>query len=169
MSMVANRIASRLPRVGALEVARLHDRRVQVEIVRHDGGTEDADGEVEHRRIGDDLGARHQPVEHGGERWLRQRQLDDEAEADHDHQRHHQRLELAKAARLQGEHQQHFDAGQGDAEGKVEAEQQLERDRRADQLGKVAGDDGELAQQPEEHPGRGAVALRGRPARDRGR
>ena len=88
-----------------------------------------------------------------------QRQLDDEAEPDHDHQRHHQRLELAKAARLQCEDQQHFDAGQGDAEGKVEAEQQLERDRRADQLGKVAGDDGELAEQPEEHPGRGAVAL----------
>ena len=137
--------------------------------MRHDGGTEDADGEVEHRRIGDDLGARHQPVEHGGERWAGQRQLDDEAEPDHDHQRHHQRLELAKAARLQCQDQQHLDAGQGDAEGKVEAEQQLERDRRADQLGQVAGDDGELAEQPEERSASRRRSAGGRPARDRGR
>ena len=73
--------------------------------MRHDGGTEDADGEVKHRRIGHDLGARHQPIEHGGKRRLGQRQFDDEAESDHDHQRHHQRLELAKAPRLQGQYQ----------------------------------------------------------------
>ena len=49
-SMVANRIASRLLACGVAILARLHDRRVQVEVVRHDGGAEDADGDVEHRR-----------------------------------------------------------------------------------------------------------------------
>ena len=49
-SIVAKRIASRLAldRVGVL--ARLHDRRVQVQVVRHHRGAEDADGDVEHVR-----------------------------------------------------------------------------------------------------------------------
>ena len=36
-------------------LARLHDRRVQVEVVRHHGGPEDADGDVEHVAVAQDL------------------------------------------------------------------------------------------------------------------
>ncbi len=38
--------------VGAFVGPGLHDRGVQIEIVRHEGGADDADGDVEHGRIG---------------------------------------------------------------------------------------------------------------------
>ena len=41
--------------VGPLEPAGLHDRGMQVEIMRHHGRAEDADGDVEHLGIGHDL------------------------------------------------------------------------------------------------------------------
>ena len=46
--------------VVALVGAGLHDRGVQIEIMRHHRGADDADGDVEHLRIGDDLGGRHE-------------------------------------------------------------------------------------------------------------
>jgi len=36
--------------------ASLHEAGVEIEIVRHDGGTEDADGDVEHFAVAEDLG-----------------------------------------------------------------------------------------------------------------
>ena len=42
----------------SLEGAGLHHRGVEIEVVRHHGRAEDADRDVEHRRIGDDLGRR---------------------------------------------------------------------------------------------------------------
>ena len=50
-SMVAKRIASRLPSKVSRVAARLDDRRVQVQVVRHHGGAEDADGDVEHAAV----------------------------------------------------------------------------------------------------------------------
>ena len=41
-----------------LEFARLHDRGMQIEIMRHDGRAEDADRDVEHARIGQNFGPR---------------------------------------------------------------------------------------------------------------
>ena len=43
-SSVAKRMASRLD-----------DGRVQVEVVRHDRGAQNADGDIQHHRIGHDL------------------------------------------------------------------------------------------------------------------
>ncbi len=50
-------------RVVALIGARLHDRGVQIEIMRHHGRADDADRDVEHLRIGDDLGRRHEAAQ----------------------------------------------------------------------------------------------------------
>ncbi len=93
------------------------------------------------------------PSENRSKRRLCQRQFDHEAEADHDQQRHDERLDPAKAARLQAEDEQHLDSRQSDAEDEIEAEQELERDRRSDQLGKVTGNDGQLAKKPENETG----------------
>ena len=41
-----------------LEIARLHDGGVQVEIVRHHGRAEDADAHVEHLLVLENFGAR---------------------------------------------------------------------------------------------------------------
>ena len=47
-SIVANLIASRFPAGDALEIARLHDGGMQIEVMRHDGRAQDADADVEH-------------------------------------------------------------------------------------------------------------------------
>ena len=41
--------------LGRFYLPRLHDRRVQIEIVRHHRRSENSDGDVEHLRIGHDL------------------------------------------------------------------------------------------------------------------
>ena len=43
--------------------AGLHDAGMQIEIVRHHGRAEDAEREVEHLRIGDDLGRRREALD----------------------------------------------------------------------------------------------------------
>ena len=50
-SIVAKRIASRLLVARVAVLARLHDRRVQVQVVRHHRRAEDADRDVEHVRV----------------------------------------------------------------------------------------------------------------------
>ena len=61
-SIVANRTASRLLADVVEILARLHDRRVQVQVVRHHGRAEDADRDVEHLRVAHDLGRWQQPA-----------------------------------------------------------------------------------------------------------
>ena len=56
-SSVAKRMASRFDAVVGQHLPGLHDGRVQVEVVRHHRGAQDADRDVEHRRVGHDLGA----------------------------------------------------------------------------------------------------------------
>jgi hypothetical protein len=57
----------------------LHDGAVQIEIVRHDGGAQDSDRDVEHGRVGDDFAARNQPQTDRSERGPGQDQLHREA------------------------------------------------------------------------------------------
>ena len=61
---------------------RLHDRRVQVQVVRHDRRAEDADRDVEHVGIADDLGARQQPLHDAGQVGPGEPQLDRERPGD---------------------------------------------------------------------------------------
>ena len=53
--MVASLIASRLSVDAVAEAPRLHDAGMQIEIVRHHGGAENAEREIKHVRIGHDL------------------------------------------------------------------------------------------------------------------
>ena len=55
LSSVAKRIASRLPRSSRSKPPGLDDRAVQIEVVRHHRRADDADRDVQHRRVGDDL------------------------------------------------------------------------------------------------------------------
>ena len=61
---VDRRIADRLAAAGEVVAVfpRLHDRRVQIEVVRHHRRAEDADRDVEHVVIAHDLGRRQQPA-----------------------------------------------------------------------------------------------------------
>ena len=94
-----------LARIGAPVAARLHDRRVQVEVVRHHRRADDADGEVEHRGVGDDARLRHEAGEHGRDLRLQPRDLEREADADGRDEGDDRGLEPAKAAALQGQQQ----------------------------------------------------------------
>ena len=61
-----DRVAAAL--VGARIGAGLHDRGVQIEVMRHHRRADDADRDVEHLGIGDDLGRRHKAAQHRGDR-----------------------------------------------------------------------------------------------------
>src|SRR5947209_13842071 len=52
-------------RRGLFILARLHDRGMQVKIVRHDGGAEKADGNVEHVAVAYVVGGGHKVAQHG--------------------------------------------------------------------------------------------------------
>ncbi len=54
-SIVANLIASRFPADVQLVAPRLHDRRMEIQIVGHHRRAENADRDVEHAGIGHDL------------------------------------------------------------------------------------------------------------------
>ena len=86
---------------------------VQVEVVRHHGGPDDADGQVEHGGIGDDRGVRNEAGQHGApaaaaarRSGTRSRRRSTATRAMID------RLEPAQAAPLQRQEQHHVDAGQ---------------------------------------------------------
>ena len=101
-SIVPKRIASRLPLGSPFEVARLHQRRVQIEVVRHYGRTQDADGDIQHAGIEDDLRRRDKeslarcPAGLAGKI-----NFQTEADPDHPDQGNHQCLDQAKPFLLQ--------------------------------------------------------------------
>ena len=149
-SIVAKRIASRLPASGRRVAARLHDRRVQVEVVRHHRRADDADGEVEHRRVGDDARPGHEAGQH-------RRQLRAAARRSGTRSR---RRPVATSAMIAASSQRKprlcnasrsitSSSGDDDARHERQAEQQVEADRHADHLRQVAGDDRHFAEQPE--------------------
>src|SRR5207248_10053028 len=74
----------RLPSAGRrlFELSRLHDARVQIEIVRHYGRTKDAHGDVKHSLIGDDLASWHETGQNPCQLWFRKNQLSSETTAD---------------------------------------------------------------------------------------
>ena len=53
-----------------LVFARLHDRRMQIKIMRHHRRAEDADGDVEHLLVRDDSRTRDEPDEHRRRCWV---------------------------------------------------------------------------------------------------
>jgi hypothetical protein len=112
--------------VGSIEPAGLHEGGVQVEVMRHHGRPEDADGQIKHGRVGDDIDAGDQPAGQAAPARLRQEELGGEAEADHGHQGKNDRLDAAVAASLQSEHEQHLKAHEGNADDERQTEQQLQ-------------------------------------------
>ena len=153
----ADRLA--LARDIAVERAGLDDRGMQIEIMRHHGRPDDADRDIEHRRIGDDPGLRHETRHHRGQIGPRQEQFVDEAAGDHHEQRDDEGFELAEAALLEQQDQQHIEGGEADAPDQRQPEQQLQRDGGADHLRQIARDDRQFAHHPEQKTDRAAVAV----------
>ena len=78
---------------------------------------------------------------------------------DQDDQRDDERFDVAEAAVLQEEHDEHVERREADAPDERQAEEQVERDGGAEDFGEVAGGDGDLAEDPEDEGGRARVAV----------
>ena len=149
LSMVAKRIASRRARRGRLQAAGLHDRGVQVEVVRHHRGAEDADRDVEHRRVGDHSGLGMKPAQNARRGRAGDKAISTAKQpAMIDEQTDHEGFQVAEPAMLQHQDQQDIQRGQAHAPDQRQSEQELQRDRGADHFGEVAGDDRQLARHP---------------------
>ena len=121
---------------------------MQVEIVRHDGGAEYPHGDVEHRRVAEDFARRNESAQDSAERRLGQKYLEEKAGADRGDERDDKRFEQAESFVLEIENYQNVQRRDDDSDGDWNVEQQVEGDRRSDDLGKVAGGDGDLAPDP---------------------
>ena len=84
-----------------------------------------------------------------GEIRLRQPQLHGEAAGDAENQQHDERFDVPELILLHVEHEQHVERRQADTPHQRQAEQQIERDGRADHLGQIAGRNRNLTQQPQ--------------------
>ena len=127
------------------DAAGLHQRGMQVEIVRHHGGAQDADGHIEAVVIE----ARDQAGDHFRGRRFGQQNLDEEADADQRDQAEDESFELADAVVLQDEDEQRIAGGDEDADEQRDVEEQVEADGGAQHLGQVAGGDGDFPEHPE--------------------
>ncbi len=126
---------------------------MQIEIMRHDGRTEDADGEIERLLAGKRGDRRHQPLGDRAPIGVQESELGGEANADRHDQSENDRLDLAEALPLETKHYERVEDGEQDADAQLDAEQQLEGERSAQHLGQVAGDDGDFRQQPHAQAG----------------
>ncbi len=163
-----DRLALVRDRVAVL--ARLHDRGMQIQIVRHHRRAEDADRDVEHvrcragsRRAG--RTRRATPPRSGRARA----ELDGERAGDGENQADDERFDVAEAAVLQEQDDEHVERGEDDSPDERQMKEQVERDRGADHFSEVACGDGDLAERSRERSWSAGSRCRGRPARDRAR
>ena len=157
---VADRFGLARRRVGVLP--RLHDRGVQIEVVRHHRGAEDADGDVQHLRVAQDAAARDEAGGDRGEIGAREPHLDGERPGDGQDEPDDERFDVAEAAVLQEEDDEDVERRQRDAPRERHVKEEVERDGGADDFGEVARRDGDLAEHPEDDRDRTRVAVAAR-------
>ncbi len=125
--------------------------------MRHHGRANDADRDVERSGVGDDLTRGNKAAEDGAGAWRGQYDLDRKADEDHDQQRDNEGFQRAEAALHQEQDEKCVRRRDERPDDQRNAEEQIERDRRADHLGEVAGNDRRLAGEPERNVDRARV------------
>ncbi len=130
---------------GVAKLARLHERRVEIQVVRHDGCSEDGDGDVEGLRIQ----TGQQAADDFGEIRAREEDLKCEATGDGGDEHEHKSLDDADAEAGEPKHEQRVGGGDENADHQRNVEEQIQADGGSENLGEIAGDDGELAEYPE--------------------
>src|SRR5690349_4400150 len=132
---------------------------MQVKIVRHDRGTQDADGDVEHGRVADDLTSGHQTADNLPDLGARHDQLDGKAKPDGSYQSYDQRLQVPESFVLKQENEEHVQGGQTHTPHQRNAEKKIERDRRTDDFGQIAGGNRYFAEHPQDKADRTGVMI----------
>src|SRR4029077_12716281 len=119
------------------ETPRLHHARMQIEIVRHHRGADDANREIEHVRVTHDLGGWRKAADHCAPVGIGHRDLHDEAECDYAHQSDNECLDPAEAKILHPEDQKYVERRNQHADLERNAEQQVEADCGTDHFCKI--------------------------------
>ena len=115
--------------------------------MRHHGSTENADGDEQAGSIQPG----HQASKHQTPVRPRQQDIQQQAAADGQDQGAHHRFQFANAVMLQYQNQHHVECRHQHARNQRYTEQQVQGNRTAQQFGQIAGDDRDLAQQPQRH------------------
>ena len=130
--------------------------------MRHHGRAQDADRDVQFVGILENRRARQKTRQHSARVRLGNQNLEQEATRDRRDERNHQRFEQAKSLVLHVQHDQYVEGGNDDAPWQRNAEQQVQRDRRADDFGEVAGGDRDFADHPQKERHRLGVVIAAR-------
>ena len=126
----------------------LCQRRVEVDDVGHHGGAEDAGGEEDRLRT---VELRHEgPGRDRAPVWLGAQDFQAEGDDDHPDEHRDRRLEAAKTEGLQSENAECSHAREQRCGEERDAEDQVQAQRRADELGEVGGHRDQLRLDPEE-------------------
>src|SRR5262249_46355260 len=130
-------------------VARLHNTRVEIEIVRHDGGAKDPDGDVKHFAVFQNFDTRNEAHSGFFPEGLCEEDFVSKARADCRDESDDKDLNEAETTPLQEENDEHVEGGDEDAGEERQSEKQLKGDGRAKDFGKIASGDGNFANKPE--------------------
>ena len=122
----------------------LHQRRMQIEIVRHHRRADDGDGDVQALIVQPRQQPRHDFMDHRP----RKRQLDQEASGDHRDQDQDHRFDQADSVAGKPQHQDGVERGDQHPDQQRQSEQQAQRDGRAQHLRQIARGDRDFAQHP---------------------
>src|SRR5439155_8128897 len=80
-----------------LELASLHNGRVQVKVMRHHGRTKDADADIEHSRICNNVRTGNKSEQDAGNAGFGEKKLGSETTSDGGDKRDHNGLDVTKA------------------------------------------------------------------------
>jgi hypothetical protein len=114
--------------------------------------SEDRNGDIQHHGITHDRHGRDEPLRDRPDIRVGDDELEEERQRDRGDEDDHEDFEPTIAMLLQVEHDQHVERGDDDAHGERDVEEEVQRDRRPDHLGEVAGRDRQLGPDPEEDP-----------------
>ena len=148
----SNRLTFALRRL--FKLPRLHNRRVKIEIMWHDRGSDDADADVKHLLVHDDVRARHKTGQHTQKVWFGQDQLGCEASGDGRDQNDNKRFDVTKTFLLKVKNSQHIERSNAATPHQRDTEEKLQGDGRADHFGKIARGDRDLTKNPKKPNGR---------------
>jgi len=118
--------------------------------MRHHRRAQNANPDVELVRIPENRGAGNEAADHGRGVGFGDQDLEQEASANRGDEYHDERLEQPEPPLLQVQHREDIQRSDRDPPRQWKAEQQVQRDRRADDFRQVARRDRDLAYDPEE-------------------
>jgi hypothetical protein len=135
---------------GAREVAGLDDAGVQEQVVRHHGGAQDPEADVQLVRVGDDGGMRVEPGGHLGPVGAGHRQLVGKAARNGGHQDEDEQLKEAEVVQPHEEDEDDVQAGDEDPRPQGDAKQQVQGNGGPNDLRQVRGGNGDLNDDPQD-------------------